>query len=321
MARIKELKEKYPLMSLSLIDFLCELDPSKTNKFVPIFLKVSEDMVKRQLIEVIHEREYYIEYLRRFYPKKKKEDIKNLTNEELTHEYFKLQLVLKYLNEGTLETLYEFIDLFEKGLINEDLNRLNTIDDVNNLISLSHLSQLDNRDSENVKIEYRDDNWLLLRPLSHQSSLKYGANTRWCTSSKSDPYQFFKYSERGVLVYIINLNTGQKFGYFKEISNANHRELELSFWNQKDDRIDSLQCGFSNEVYEALRKIEDIPNKTFISDEYWKEQQLRFTKALEPMSDVEMVTELDEEDGYPEHELRQYPHPVLYEQHGMEPMQ
>jgi hypothetical protein len=305
MARIKELKEKYPFMSLSIVDMLCELDPSKTNKFVPLFLKISESVRKNYLNEINHERGYYIEYLRRYRSKNNKDSVKNLTNEELCDEYLKIDMIRKYIDEVEWSMLHEFIDLYERGIISYDLNKVKTIDDVNNLISLSQISQFKKEDSKNVKVEYRDDDWLLIRPLSFESSLKYGAGTRWCTASKSDPHHFFRYSERGVLVYIISLKTGKKYGHFKELPNIEYKgvevkdegSLELSFWNQKDDRIDSLQCGFSGEVYEILRNLENVPNRTFIGEESWKEQQSCFQlmKGSEQINVPELYELLDDE--------------------------
>lgn len=304
MARIKELKEKYPFMSLSIIDILCEMDPSKTNKYVPLFLKIGEDFRKKYLNEINHERSYYTEYISKFHLKNNKDYIKNLTNEELCNAYFKIELVRKFIDENEWSILNEFIDLYERGIIRDDLNKLKTIDDINNSLSLSHISQIDKEESKNVKVEYRDENWLMIRPLSFQSSLKYGAGTRWCTASKSDPYHFFRYSERGILVYIVNLKTGKKYGYFKELPNieynggvVNESNLELSFWNQKDDRIDSLQCGFSGEVYEILRNLENVSNRTFIGEESWKEQQSCFqlVKNSEEISESELYELLEQE--------------------------
>lgn len=55
--------------------------------------------------------------------------------------------------------------------------------------------------NEKEKI-YEDDNFLFVIPLTHAASCKYGANTKWCTSS-SDETMFNKHNKMGSLGYLI----------------------------------------------------------------------------------------------------------------------
>ena len=48
-----------------------------------------------------------------------------------------------------------------------------------------------------------NDKYVLVVPLTHEASCKYGANTKWCTTKKSDDEDFVKHSEFGLLAYLI----------------------------------------------------------------------------------------------------------------------
>ena len=53
---------------------------------------------------------------------------------------------------------------------------------------------------------FENDDFLLLRPLTHRGSLKYGANTKWCTASKTSPSTFERYIQSNYLFYLIRKN-------------------------------------------------------------------------------------------------------------------
>jgi uncharacterized protein (UPF0305 family) len=60
-----------------------------------------------------------------------------------------------------------------------------------------------NRD-EHVTVMYEDDTYLALSPKTFKGSMKYGANTRWCTSGKGFETTFKSYTKNNHLIYIIN---------------------------------------------------------------------------------------------------------------------
>jgi hypothetical protein len=118
------------------------------------------------------------------------------------------------------------------------------------------------------------ENWLAVRPITYQSSLKYGATTKWCTSSRESYYHFFKYTEGGKLVYVINKKTGEKTAMFAGYS-PQSSTYEISFWNQVDDRIDSMMANLDNEIMDVLKNIikdEGGSNKS-LNDSMWLESR------------------------------------------------
>jgi hypothetical protein len=60
---------------------------------------------------------------------------------------------------------------------------------------------------DHVDVIIENDEYIFLRPKTYRGSLKYGANTRWCTSSKIDPNTFSAYNRNGILLYLIRKKT------------------------------------------------------------------------------------------------------------------
>jgi len=57
---------------------------------------------------------------------------------------------------------------------------------------------------EHAEVIEETDDYILLRPKTHKGSLKYGANTKWCTASKTTPTTFNSYDKNGYLVYLLS---------------------------------------------------------------------------------------------------------------------
>jgi len=60
------------------------------------------------------------------------------------------------------------------------------------------------KQQKDVNIVYEDDDYLILVPLSWESSKFWGISTKWCTTLKNDDSYFKKYTENGSLFYIID---------------------------------------------------------------------------------------------------------------------
>jgi len=134
------------------------------------------------------------------------------------------------------------------------------------------LKSITNEFRKQVKIDYEDLEWLILRPFSFESSCKYGAGTKWCTTSESNPDHFFRYTRKGVLVYVINKKTGDKVGCYKSPD-----EVASEFYNMEDIRVDSMDTNLPYDILQFVREIfqtEKQPNK-FIDEKVWNESYSR----------------------------------------------
>lgn len=90
---------------------------------------------------------------------------------------------------------------------------------------------------------YEDEDVLVIRPKSHAASCYYGANTKWCTTTKDSPSYFERYFRNGKLYYFINKITG-----LKNALNVNN-ENEITVFDSKDNEIslNDLRENFPNQ--------------------------------------------------------------------------
>ena len=115
---------------------------------------------------------------------------------------------------------------------------------------------------------FRDNKWLVLKPLTLNASIKYGYNTKWCTSSKDNPKTFYKYSMDGILIYIIERKTNIKWAVHWEI-NELRKKCEMSWWNAEDDRLDSMLVTIPEYVMNTIKRelvLESKPNYHYFSE-------------------------------------------------------
>jgi hypothetical protein len=177
------------------------------------------------------------------------EYLNSLTYMELSNI---VHLISNYFGYYNFRLIKEFIDLNEKKLIeNNDLTAYKTFNELELQISLSNLKNIDKEMTKQVQKLYETDEWLLVKPLSYQASLKYGASTKWCTASKDNAEYYFRYSKQGILIYSINKKTGNKVAGFKSVDE--NSEPETSFWNITDQRIDSMDSGLPSDVLDIFR--------------------------------------------------------------------
>ena len=233
MSRIAELKKQNPGCNMTLIDCLSLLF-GKT-KYVDLYLKFDKDYKS--------ENKNFEEELDEFFKTNEIECL--LTIDELTlyDKYVLYRYISGIFNMETIKMMNTFIDLNERNLIEQnDITKYKSIDDMINQISLAQLKTI-GKDLEKFIIKLRDDEeWLILKPLSWEASKKYGSNTKWCTTSYDTDDYFYKYSKNGVLIYMINKKTGYK------VASYNAKDEGISFWNQKDQRIDSMETLLPEDI-------------------------------------------------------------------------
>ena len=146
---------------------------------------------------------------------------------------------IKYFNK--------FREYNEQNLIEEkNLHTYKTFDQVVDSVKIAHEKVTQKELEKSIEKIHEDKEWLILIPLTYEASVKYGYNTKWCTASESTGEQYKSYTKDGVLIYIIQKNKSKTAAY-KRIDRG-----EISFWDQKDTRIDSLQCNFPQYIMEIV---------------------------------------------------------------------
>jgi len=264
MSRIDELKKQHPTYALSAIDIYKMMSPNQSNKYVEMLIKLDKSIATDSYY---HSDRY------------RNEMIACMVDWGLDYNYLEtfdmetLRFVFNSMNhltsEGKIKIFTKFASYNERKLIeNNDVTTYSTWNEIEQAVALADVKSLDKKLEKEIKKIYEDDEWLSLRPLSLEASMKYGANTKWCTTTESGQY-YARYSARGILIYNINKKTGYKVACFKNLDST--FDNEFSWWDVTDKKIEVLDSEAPSAVLEAIRnEIKDrggIPNEILMSEE------------------------------------------------------
>ena len=259
MSRIDELKKQHPNYALSIIDIYKMISPNQSSKYIEMLIKLDKnrefnepDVYRRQIIECMVGWGIDYNYLETF-------DLETLN-------MFFINVNNLVGDTGKIRSFTKFASLNERKLIeNNDVTSYSSWGDIEQAISLAEIKLIDKETAKQIKKIYEDDEWLSLRPLSLEASMKYGANTKWCTTTESGQY-YARYSARGILIYNINKKTGYKVACFKNLDQA--YDNEFSWWDVTDKRIEVLDSEAPAAVLEAIRneiKNRSVPNQLLMT--------------------------------------------------------
>jgi len=251
MSRLSELKKQYPNLETNLFDLFTILDTSKSYKYLPLLCKLFKERVSEMVIFDGH-----VERLEKYGINRENTPFEKL----LFYSHF-----FDIIGLNKLDVIETFIDNVEnKRVANSDVTSYQSIKDLMKANSLSEIRKIKKTLEKEIRIEFEDDIWMALRPLSFESSLKYGATTTWCTASKNNMEPFIRYSRLGVLVYFINKNNGYKFAGFKDLSNN-----DLGFWDVEDNRVDSMNLEIHDYMLLEIKKIfsSKVPNVDYCNED------------------------------------------------------
>jgi hypothetical protein len=263
MSRIDELKKQHPTYALSAIDIYKMMSPNQTNKYVEMLIKLDKstttdsyyhsDRYRNEMIACMVDWGLDYNYLETF-------DMETLR--------FVFNSMSQLTGESKIKIFTKFASYNERKLIeNNDVTTYSSWDEVEQAIALADVKSLDKKLEKEIKKIYEDDTWLSLRPLSLEASMKYGANTKWCTTTESGQY-YARYSARGILIYNINKKTGYKVACFKNIDQA--FDNEFSWWDVTDKKIEVLDSEAPSAVLEAIRneiKNTSVPNQLLMTQD------------------------------------------------------
>lgn len=251
---LKRLKKENPELTLNFVDILSEYDRTKTKKLTPFLVKMfkekflQKDDILRSQKSLLHEDES-INFL---------ENIRNNSNSFL--DRIIKDLIVDQIGLDNMRKIHKIAGHLEnKRLKNPDITSYPNWEYIANQISLADLTITNKKLSKDVEIIYKDDEWLIIKPLSFLSSLTYGSNTKWCTAMKSEPEYFYNLVKNSILIYALNKIHGDKFAFHSNTDS-------ITVWNQVDNRIDSLQTSISYEILTKIMVSLDLnKNKTNLS--------------------------------------------------------
>ena len=287
----KELKKLHKDLDLNLVDVISKFDPSETNKYTKFLV----DKFKSHLESVKYKgtkgklRVVSLNETERLYQRPQTNTQVEDVLVDYLHEVFQAE---------RLDALYKFDYHLKAGRIpveSRDINNIDSWDEIQMITNVATIKEKEKILEKEVFKIYEDDTWLLIKPLSMEASLAYGSGTKWCTAMRNNKEYFYRYSKNGVLIYVLNKKTGDKWGSFYD-----KKESILSWWNAPDERIDSLQTGIPFNILDMIRQccINDESNRWFFSEEELKKSE-RFNyeeKAMtieEPIAEAEVLEEAD----------------------------
>jgi len=235
----RELKKQYSELDINLIDFISKLDKTKTNKLLPFILKQLRKRLNGD--DDNRPKKLYGEWFTKFME----------PNNEL--EYVLLEVILEhFIGKNNSEAIVKFAEHLEEGRIkNNDINQYESWDQIHYAVSEAEIKYHEKELSKQIQRIYEDEDWLLLKPLSLKASMTYGSGTRWCTTMENEPNYFYRYSRNGILIYVINKKSGNKFGFYSSPG-------EFSVWNSIDQRIDSMETKLPSNLIEIIRDNTDL---------------------------------------------------------------
>jgi hypothetical protein len=280
---IKHLIQENPSMDINLVRLISKLDPSKTNKLTPFMVKVFKKRMVRFEKENSQPDGFY--GLRYEYLNSKMSGVSGI-------EKFILTWLIDQFSAENIEILKEFNEVLDKGLVDQnDISKYENFEEITNQLSMARTKDLLKKSRKEISVVYEDDEIMMLKPLSFEASLKYGAGTKWCTAMKNEPEYFYRYSKNGILIYLINKQTGRKFGCHTDRFDNNRVQI----FNEIDQIIDSFHTGLSYEKLSILMDLMDSEkygaNSNLFSEEEKSHYMLRSDKY--PIDDaMDVVNEM-----------------------------
>ena len=274
MAKRVDIIEQAPeFMKLSLLDLIMLLDPSKTNKYTPLMVKLFTKNYFKRNFRRENVDEFYHD-LRNSY----NVVLENIPNENIPV----IHTLLHTFNSDFVQSIMSFVAAAENNqLPGLDVTKINEVSEISELMSVIKLKNISKKLQKQVFKDYEDDEWLIVRPFTGEASQKYGYGTKWCTSSESYQGHFFSYTEEGKLIYCINKINGKKIAvYYKKNKDST---TELSFWNMVDDRVDSMLSELPEPIMNEVKTIlfvKDTFTNRQLNEKAWMTSHLLYKELL-----------------------------------------
>lgn len=244
MSRIKELRNDQDSI-INLIDVIELFTPKDKSKYVELLLRIMKSTPNLE----DHSKEIIAFLTKEF----------DCISPEQLEKYSPIQLIWihkfidTYFNSPDLKKFSKFCEYNERNLIEQnDLSKYKDFESILHQLEIAENKAIE-KEMESQVVRVHDDNeWLMLRPLTFESSKKYGASTKWCTTTEHNPEYFNKYARRGILIYCISKVKRYKVAAFYSLDKS---EPEFSWWNEKDTRIDSLETELPMNLRELIASI------------------------------------------------------------------
>jgi len=249
MSNIKDLKQSTS-NTINIVDLLITLNHGNKPKYTETLLRILKNKFSTE-----ESKEVQINETLKLFPFIDREELKKLSSLELVAFN---GLFTSFFTQKELDNYFIFCSYNERDLAgNIDLSTLKDFDVIIDHVKIISDKQLEKEMEKQVIKLYDENGWLMVRPLTWESSKKYGSNTKWCTTSAGGESTFESYSNKGMLFYMLNRTTDLKVACFKSLNSSSP---EFSFWDAKDNKIDSMSSGVPYEILKIIQIETNSPN-------------------------------------------------------------
>lgn len=211
MSKVEELKLKYPSVTSQIFDKFVDADKTPTKKYLEFLLKSWNGRGQNN------------------------NPGRSITSKNLIDYVNRFDNLIPYIeNKDIYSKMY--CDL---NVLRHELEKAESVKEEKTF-----------KREEHAKVLIETDKYILLIPLTHKGSLKYGANTRWCTSSKHNSQVFLNYTKKGLLIYLLDRGQTksqnyQKIAFYFE-PHIDPMSGEITIYNANDTAIPASML-ISNE--------------------------------------------------------------------------
>ena len=231
---IKKIKKENNSINISLVDLMGKLDNSETKKYTQFLVKILKKNFDNEQDFLVRDSSH------------RERKIDQVLNNSTFDGWITRKILTNLYGWDEVDSFINFCEFMERGLTNEkDISKYDSWEMVTSEVFQAKNRNLFKMAKKEVKVVYEDDQYMCIKPLTYAASVSYGYQTRWCTASVQEPSYFYNHSKDGVLVYLIDKINNVKFGFY-------HNSYQIQIYNQKDDRIDSMETGLPLELLHKL---------------------------------------------------------------------
>jgi hypothetical protein len=285
---IKKIKKENNSINISLVDLMGKLDNSETKKYTQFLVKILKKNFDNEQDFSVRDSSH------------RERKIDQVLNNSTFDGWITRKILTNLYGWDEVDSFINFCEFMERGLINEkDISKYDSWEMVTSEVFQAKNRNLFKMAKKEVKVVYEDDQYMCIKPLTYAASVSYGYQTRWCTASVQEPSYFYNHSKDGVLVYLIDKINNVKFGFY-------HNSYQIQIYNQKDDRVDSMETGIPIELLHKLigemkseAKDKNFNYKLFGESELENMKKYRGNNTMvEPVPMDEMLMEEEPTMGY-----------------------
>lgn len=203
MSRIDDLKRQNPQLNVNLIDLIAEADPSDSYKYLGFLIKMLKENSSNNNMNIL----------------------RHIFGEENI-------LALKKFEDHSKANRVKVKDI---GLFNSFKQIKDEVVQAEEILRVKEMEK-------QTKIIHKDDDWLVLIPLSYEASKLYGNGTKWCTTQEK---YWNQYIPDYKLIYIINRKDDKiKFAISSKVANT-----LVEGWQSNDNPISPFLIPIPPEIF------------------------------------------------------------------------